>query len=146
MHSGFKFIFIGAALVAGILASDVIFQPSQSELTSLAPSLDDHCMLTSAPCTQDNTVMTIDRDTVHPLVPVTLEVQWPESESDSLQLSLEGHEMDMGAPRFILKRTNGNLFSGEIILPVCTQESMIWTGKLTDGAHTVFPAIRMSHE
>ena len=51
--------------------------------------------------------------------------------------------MELGTVRFQLSSTGEQRFQGEVLLPVCTIDEMTWIGTLTDGEHTVYPAIRM---
>ena len=41
--------------------------------------------------------------------------------------------MEMGNPIFQLTKTANNTFEGEILLPICTQNTMVWVGTLNDG-------------
>jgi len=87
--------------------------------------------------------MTLAQDKVHPLVANRLSVSWPNSDSEQLELRLQGVEMDMGTVKYVLKKTESGKFESDIILPVCTSDSMTWVGQLTDGKTTVLPALRM---
>lgn len=87
--------------------------------------------------------MTLNIDSAQPLVPAQLTVEWQDTDADQLVLSLAGREMEMGEPKFLLKKVSKGQYTGEVVLPVCTQESMTWVGELTDGQNTIYPAIKM---
>ncbi len=87
--------------------------------------------------------MTLDVDSVQPMIPAELTVYWPNTQAEQLVLSLTGQEMEMGEPKFVLKKRSLGQYKGEVLLPVCTQESMTWVGELSDGQHTIYPAIKM---
>ncbi len=131
---------LAVALVAGFYAPTLI--KSLSAPSELKP-LDEYCFLSTATCIQKNVSMTLNADSAQPLVPVQLSVGWPDTEAEQLVLSLAGREMEMGEPKFLLKKVSPGQYSGEVILPVCTQESMTWIGELTDGQDTIYPALKM---
>ena len=87
--------------------------------------------------------MTLGVDNAQPLIPAQLQVEWQDSEAKQLVLSLVGREMDMGEPKFILKKIAPGKFVGDVTLPVCRQNSMTWVGELFDGENTVYPALTM---
>ncbi|MDF2153030.1 hypothetical protein [Vibrio sp. CAU 1672] len=131
---------LGIALLAGFYTPDIIQRVSS---TSEAESLDDYCMLSTATCSQHGIAMTLSVDTAQPLVPARLEVQWSSPGAEHLVLSLQGLEMDMGEPRFILNHIDNHTYAGDVVLPVCTQNTMTWIGELSDGQLSVYPAIKM---
>ncbi|HGY9593942.1 TPA: hypothetical protein ACOJPH_001594 [Vibrio campbellii] len=131
---------IAVALVAGFCA------PTLFKNFSSAPepkSLDEYCFLSTEPCIQHDVAMTLSVDTAQPLIPAQLEVEWQDSEADQLVLSLVGREMEMGEPKFMLKKVAPGKFVGDVTLPVCTQDSMTWVGELSDGKDTIYPALKM---
>ncbi|MHC6529695.1 hypothetical protein [Vibrio proteolyticus] len=140
MHTVIKLAGIALALAVGFFASDIArwFDTGDSRL-----SLDQYCVLSSQPCSQSNVTMTLNQNTAQPLVPVQISVQWPQAQSETLRLDLEGLEMEMGQARFVLKAVGNQRYEGEVLLPVCTQNEMTWLGELSDGHQTVYPAIRM---
>lgn len=140
MRSALKLLFIIAALLAGFFASDII-KLFSSETKSI--DLSQYCVLSTTPCLQQNISMTLAQDKVHPLVANRLSVSWPDSDSEQLELRLQGVEMDMGTVKYVLKKAESGKFESDIILPVCTSDSMTWVGQLTDGKTTVLPALRM---
>ncbi len=87
--------------------------------------------------------MTLNVDKAQPLVPAQLTIEWPDTKAEQLVLSLSGRDMEMGEPKFLLKSDGQGHYIGELVLPVCTQESMIWVGELSDGKKTIYPAIKM---
>ncbi len=131
---------VAAALVAGFYAPTLI--KSLSTSSELKP-LDEYCFLSTTTCIQQEVSMTLNVDSTQPLVPAQLTVEWPGANSEQLILSLTGREMEMGEPKFILKKHAPEQYVGEVILPVCTQESMTWVGELSDGQTTIYPAIKM---
>jgi len=140
MRSLLKPIVIIIALGAGFFASDLIkavYQQTQSV------DLSQYCQLSTQSCTQNNASMSLSADTAHPLVANTISVTWPNTDAKQLQLTLKGVEMDMGVLKFVLKPTSPGQFETDLVLPVCTADSMTWAGELTDGETTVLPAIRM---
>ncbi|MBD0786170.1 hypothetical protein HUO09_07425 [Vibrio sp. Y2-5] len=140
MRSALKLFFILVALLAGFFASDIIkFFSAETKNIDLSQ----YCVLSSTPCSQQNIAMTLAQDKVHPLVANRLSVSWPNSDSEQLELRLQGVEMEMGTVKYVLKKVEPGKFEADIILPVCTSESMTWAGQLTDGKTTVLPALRM---
>ncbi|MCK6264324.1 hypothetical protein KP803_13670 [Vibrio sp. ZSDE26] len=143
MHPALKVLSVIAALTIGFFAND-LRQLASSTLQEPSPlSIEDYCLVSTQPCEQSQVLMTLDKDTVQPLVPSTLTVEWKDSNSETLALDMKGLEMDMGSVKYLLTATEGNLYQAEIMLPICTEEKMTWVGTLTDGHHTVFPAIRI---
>lgn len=140
MRTLLKFVLIILALGVGFFAKDLINAISQH---SQSPDISQHCMLSTQTCVQSQAQMSLAQDTTHPLVANRMTVAWPNSEAKQLELTLKGVEMDMGVLKFVLKPTSSGQFETDLILPVCTSDSMTWTGKLTDGETTVLPAIRM---
>ncbi len=140
MRSVLKLVFILIALGAGFFANDLIKAISQQ---TQSVDISQYCQLSTKSCTQDNVSMTLSQDNTHPLVANRITVNWPNSKTKQLELTLKGVEMDMGVLKFVLKPTSSGQFETDIILPVCTNDSMTWAGELTDGETTVLPAIRM---
>ena len=135
-------------LVALVLIAGY-FTPSVWErLTSKTDvlSLNDYCMLSTKPCVQQNVVMTSNVDFATPFKPLKIEIEWPNITRSQLVLTLRGYDMEMGKPQFTLHQTPQNTFIGEIVLPICTQDSMIWIGELSDGSTTLHPAITMKNK
>lgn len=139
MQVAIKIGAIVMALLAGFFAQDFFASHNQAVVK---PSLDKYCLLSTSPCAQNNVTMSMNQDAPHPLAPITLTVNWPETHSKELILQLTGLEMEMGRPIFKLNQIRQGAFQGKIILPACTLNSMTWLGELTDGVHTVYPAIR----
>ncbi len=131
---------IAVALVAGFYAPTLI--KSLSSPSDLKP-LDEYCFLSTTPCIQQEVSMTLSVDNAQPLVPAKLIIDWPDTKAEQLVLSLSGRGMEMGEPKFLLKRDAQGHYTGELVLPVCTQEAMIWVGELSDGKNTIYPAIKM---
>ena len=142
-------------LFLGLIISFVLFDPSalSSKQThsehehhhhaAVDYDLSKYCQLSQHSCEQQGITMQLEQDIVSALTSTPMTVYWPNSQQDQLVLTLEGLEMEMGQPKFVLKRTQADQFIGELFLPACSMGSMTWVGKLTDGQKTVFPAIRM---
>ncbi|NAW69886.1 hypothetical protein CAG54_13440 [Vibrio sp. V27_P1S3P104] len=127
------------ALLAGFYASDLM-----QHFSSEAKQQNQHyCPVTSKPCQQQGVTMRLTQDTVQPLISTTLMVDWPTSQTQQLTLTLQGLEMEMGTVKFLLTRSTGHSFSGQLMLPVCTMQNMTWIGTLTDGETTVYLSVRM---
>ncbi|WP_413282608.1 hypothetical protein [Vibrio sp. MA40-2] len=88
--------------------------------------------------------MILEQDIAKPLVPNTIEVIWENTSSNTLLLSLQGAQMDMGIAKYQLTKQPNGKFSADIMLPVCTENKMTWVGTLTDGQKEVYTAIRMA--
>nr|WP_319552922.1 hypothetical protein [uncultured Vibrio sp.] len=131
---------VAVALVAGFYAPTLL--KSLSASSELKP-LEEYCFLSTTSCVQQDVSMILNVDNTQPLVPAQLTVEWPDSKTEQLVLSLSGLEMEMGEPKFLLNKVSPGKYTGELILPVCTQESMTWVGELTDGQDTIYPAIKM---
>lgn len=99
------------------------------------------CELSQASCLQNNASIMLSDNIVHPLQPTTMTIRWPElpKETNSLLLTLEGHEMMMGQYQLQLTRQPDDSFSGELMLPFCTQDAMTWQGKITSDSGSLTP-------
>nr|WP_217906509.1 hypothetical protein [Vibrio sp. JPW-9-11-11] len=131
---------IAIALGAGFFANDVI---DWVQTANSKPSLDQYCLATTEGCQTGTTLIRVDRDTSQPLVPTQMAVTWPDAQSESLLLTLEGYEMDMGRVVFKLEQHTPGLYLGQVILPVCTSDAMTWYGEVSDGSQSVKTLIRM---
>lgn len=140
VHNFLKIALIALALGAGFFAGD-IYQWHSNNASRL--SLDNYCALSTQPCHSGDAVITLDRDTGQPLIPTQISVDWPSATADSLLLTLKGYEMNMGSAVFKLVAQQDGQFTGEIMLPVCTLESMTWYGELTDGKNKLLVSLRM---
>lgn len=131
---------VSIALIAGFYAPTLI----KSLSTPSEPKpLDEYCVLSKTACVQQDVSMRLSVDSAQPLVPAQITVDWPDTNAEQLVLSLTGQEMEMGQPKFLIKKVSSGKYMGEVVLPVCTQESMTWVGKLSDGQNTLYPAIKM---
>lgn len=139
MPSIAKLLLIILAVAGGFFAGDLVklFQ-NQTPV-----SLDDYCLVSTEPCTQQSVTVKANKATSQPLVPTLVEVDWPDARSDKLVVSMQGYEMDMGNVLFTLERTATGQFSGQIILPVCTTDAMTWYGTISDGDSSINTSIRM---
>lgn len=135
-----KLLLVLAALGGGFFAGDLInwYQATQQQV-----SLDQYCLLTTQSCQQGDVIIQVDKDTSQPLVPTQIEVSWPQSDSDHLLVTLQGYEMEMGTVVFKLDKSQQGVFSGQIILPVCTTDAMTWYGTVSDNSESIKTSIRM---
>lgn len=133
--SAIKVLFIIALLLIGFFFSDL----SQLVKNQMAPSiaLEDTCQLSSKVCTKGNVNITLEKDTLTPLESSSITVNWPNSDAENIIISLQGLDMAMGSPVFQLHKTENQTYKGEILLPICTQNTMIWVGTINDGSHSV---------
>lgn len=129
-----------AAVAIGFVAPDLITSITQDERQI---DVDKYCFISTEPCRQSDVSMQLEHDIAKPLVPSNIEVNWENASGNTLQLSLEGLEMEMGVAKYQLSKQSNGMFTGTIMLPVCTQDNMTWLGTLTDGTKEVYPAIRM---
>lgn len=133
--SAIKVLFIIALLLIGFFFSDL----SQLVKNQMAPSiaLEDTCQLSSKVCTKGNVNITLEKDTLTPLESSSITVNWPNSDAENIIISLQGLDMAMGSPVFQLHKTENQTYKGEILLPICTKNTMIWVGTINDGSHSV---------
>lgn len=135
-----KVVLFAVALASGFFANDAIrWYHSMSEQVSL----DEYCLVSTKPCQQQEISVLADKDVSHPLIPTTVNVNWPDKNADSLMMTLEGYEMEMGTALFKLYKTESGNFSGQVILPVCTTEAMTWYGTISDGTLSINTSLRM---
>lgn len=135
-----KVVLFAIALVSGFFASDAI---KWYQSTTKQVSLDEYCLVSTKPCDQQEISVVADKDISHPLIPTTVNVDWPDMDADSLMMTLEGYEMEMGKALFKLNKTEAGSFAGQVILPVCTTEAMTWYGTISDGTQSIKTSIRM---
>lgn len=133
-------ILLVSAIMLGFYSGDVLryFAAPQSPI-----DMAQYCMLSTKPCSQNGVSIRLEHDRAKPLVPSQIEVNWPDASHDSLLLSLEGMEMEMGVAKYSLNKQPNGLFIGTVLLPVCTQDSMTWIGTISNGSEQVYTAIRM---
>lgn len=127
----FKILFAVALLLIGFFFSDITHFVKNQIKPRIA--IEDTCQLSTQPCLQNGVNIHLQKDTLTPLEPSSITVNWPKTHSEKLLLSLQGLDMEMGNPIFQLTKTSDSTFEGEILLPICTQNTMVWTGTLTDG-------------
>lgn len=140
MSAPIKILFVVLALIGGFFAQD-----AWSWLTtSPKPSLAEHCQLSTVPCEQKGVSVSISRDVAQPLIPIQVYVEWPKANADSLRLTLEGHEMEMGTARFAIAKAENGQYQAEVLLPACTMQAMTWVGQLSNGQQSIDVAIRMA--
>jgi hypothetical protein len=115
-----------------------------SELTTLIKShltppvtVEESCQLSSNICAKSGVQIRLERDVLTPLEPSAITVNWPNSTTENIIVSLEGLDMSMGKPLFQLHRTTNQTYEGEILLPICTQNTMTWVGSISNGSNSV---------
>lgn len=135
-----QILIVTSAVALGFIAPDLIKSLSQDHNPI---DIDKYCMLSTKTCLQDGVAVTLEHDNAKPLVESKIEVHWDNAASDTLMLSLQGLEMDMGIAKYQLTKQSDGSYIGSIMLPVCTQDKMTWIGTLSDGNSEVYPAIRM---
>lgn len=141
MPSILKPLAIVCALGAGFFASDVY---QWFNIRAHVKPLSEYCLVTTQACEVGNIRVEADRDISQPLVPTKITVDWPNStKQQSLLITLQGYEMEMGTLMFTLNKSGATQYSGLITLPVCTQNTMTWVGEITDGQDTMSASIRM---
>ncbi|MGF1777464.1 hypothetical protein [Vibrio nomapromontoriensis] len=139
MNNKVKFLFIALALGAGFLLPNLL-----NKAKTMHVDLSEYCMLSTKLCEQDGVKIQLNKDRAHPLLPVEIQVFWPDAEAEQLLVSLQGKEMDMGVVKYQLEMNKPNVYQGEIVLPVCTEDSMTWYGTIAEGENSVQAAIRMT--
>lgn len=140
MSSLLKLLLVVLTLGAGFFAGDVY---QWFKARSQVKPLSEYCLLTTQACESNNVRIKVDRDISQPLVPTEITVNWPDTQQESLLLTMEGHEMEMGTVVFKLNKNSTGQFTGQVILPVCTTDAMTWVGEITDGQQSVSTSIRM---
>lgn len=130
-----QWLLILVALMGGYFASDIYHWLSTARHQHTSIDLSEYCALTTSSCQLGTVSIHADKDTSQPLLPTTVTVAWPNNDAQSLVLSLQGVEMEMGSPKFLLARTGDGQYQGELLLPVCTTDAMTWYGTVSDG-HT----------
>jgi hypothetical protein len=135
-----RILLLSVALLGGFFATDIVHWITQQ---SQAVSLDDYCLLSTNECRMDGNVTVVNKDTSQPLIATEIDVNWTSSDAESLIVTLQGYEMEMGVVKFSLTKTESGHFSGQMILPVCTMDAMTWYGTITDGSTSMNTAIRM---
>ena len=128
------------AVALGFIVPDLITSATED---TQPLDVEKYCLLSTVPCQKNDVSITLEHDVAKPLIPSTIWINWENASNDTLQLSLQGLEMDMGIAKYQLSKQSDGTFSGTIMLPVCTQDNMTWLGTLSDGTKEVYPAIRM---
>ncbi|EGU46247.1 hypothetical protein VII00023_06907 [Vibrio ichthyoenteri ATCC 700023] len=140
MPTSIKLALIGCALIAGYFAQDIATWLTEDNKMPLSQ----YCQLSRHACEQEAISVTLSRDIAQPLVPVQISAEWPNRHAETLRLTLNGYEMDMGTALFELKQAKDGLYQAEILLPACTVENMTWVGQLSDGQQSINLAVRMA--
>lgn len=128
LSSAFKLLGIIALFFIGFFFSEL--SDFVETHTSSPITLENTCLLSSQICTQNGVDIQLQKDTLMPLEPSSIIINWPNITAENLTLSLQAVDMDMGNPIFQLNRTTNDTFTGEILLPICIQDTMLWVGTL----------------
>ncbi|NOH29718.1 hypothetical protein [Vibrio mediterranei] len=139
MNNKVKVLFVALALGAGFFIPNLLKHEPSADV-----DLTDYCMLSQQVCEQQGVKMKVDSPRVTPLTPITVEVFWPESDAPNLNISFRGKEMNMGVVKFQLEMIKPDVYQGEIILPVCAEDSMTWYGTVSNGDSDIKAAVRMT--
>lgn len=133
--SRYKSNFAKLALVMGVFVLGYGLAEIPNHLNNREAKVDTEslCLLSTSECQFGEVSATLSQDVVKAMQPTQMNVLWPNSESNTLLISLKGVEMEMGEPRFELTRGEGDHFTGELLLPVCTSDAMTWVGTINDG-------------
>ncbi|SIO32602.1 hypothetical protein SAMN05444724_2705 [Salinivibrio sp. ES.052] len=103
---------------------------STASSTTIAPAA--YCSLNQRTCQYQGYQATLADPLVHPLHANTLTVIAPQAlNTETLLVKLKGVEMNMGEYRLALTQTGKLTYQGELMLPVCTEDSMTWAGSIT---------------
>ncbi|MPS31203.1 hypothetical protein D7026_02360 [Salinivibrio sp. VYel7] len=103
---------------------------STASSTTIAPAA--YCSLNQQTCQYEGYQARLGNPDVHPLHANTLTVTAPQAlNTDTLLVKLKGVEMNMGEYRLVLKQTDKLTYQGQLMLPVCTEDSMTWAGSIT---------------
>jgi len=135
-----QIVLLITAVAAGFVMPDFISSLTQN---TQPVNFDKYCLLSTTPCQQDGVSMSIEHDIVKSLVPSRIDVNWGNTSSETLLLSLHGLEMNMGIAKYQLTKQPNGKYSTTVLLPVCTQNNMTWIGTLSDGSKKIYTAIRM---
>ncbi len=134
-----KVVLVGAVFGLGFgLAELAGNSPKQTDV-----DVNGLCFLSTDTCASGDIKVTMADDVARAMLPTQVSLEWPNTDAEQILVSLKGVEMDMGEPRFALQRTSGNTFTGELLLPVCTHDTMTWVATLSDGHHSHNFAVNM---
>ncbi|OOE86848.1 hypothetical protein BZG74_12165 [Salinivibrio sharmensis] len=128
------------AVVAFFLPSWLSGFFSTTSSSSIAPAA--YCSLNQQTCQYKDYQASLGSPMVHPLHANTLTVTAPQPlATDTMIVKLKGVEMNMGEYRLALKKIDTLTYQGELMLPVCTEDSMTWAGTITlnDDANNSLP-------
>ena len=125
---------VGLALVLLALLAVAAFygtrywQATQGAWTRVVSQVD--CDLNRGPCRQPLSggavVFSVLPSTIPLMKPLSLSLVTDGVQVDAVVVEIRGLNMDMGLNRTRLERTAEHVWSGETILPVCSQRKMEW--------------------
>ncbi len=133
-------VLIKAFLILLLFCSGFFFTEISTYVKSyISPKiqLNNTCHLSTQICQQNGIAIILEKDTLTPLQPSSISVNWPNNNADSLTITLQGYDMAMGNPTFKLLPNADKSYSGDILLPICTQNTMIWVGTISDGKTSI---------
>ncbi|WP_439437995.1 hypothetical protein [Salinivibrio costicola] len=114
------------------LTTFVESENSPASASTHSSVLTDACVLNQQTCQYKGYQASLAEPTVRPMNANRLTVISPEPLArDTLLVKLKGVEMNMGEYRLALKKTDEQTYQGELMLPVCTEDSMTWVGMIT---------------
>lgn len=89
------------------------------------------CNLQSGKCSlrfSDSTEISLDitPKPISALIPLAFDIKTSNDAFSTLSIQVTGINMDMGNTQFPIPKTAAQQFTGEGILPICTQSTMLW--------------------
>ncbi|RXJ74495.1 hypothetical protein CS022_02630 [Veronia nyctiphanis] len=133
-------VFLSLLVGVGFLLPDLGIWLNRSD----QKKLEEYCVLGEVPCRFGNITIALDAEF---LTPSTSSLITVTSQSALIKptLMLRGDEMQMGVYKTELTEKESGVFTAEIILPMCTEDSMTWLGSISDKSQGMsFPiSIRM---
>ncbi|WP_235956043.1 hypothetical protein [Grimontia sedimenti] len=116
------------------------------EATPAMPSPALNCTIGTTPCTFDHATVSMASATAAPLIPTEIRVEVSNASVDHLMVELQGVEMNMGIYKLKLSSAGNNLYTGDLMLPICMEDEMTWRGvvKSPDNALSLPIDVRMA--
>lgn len=135
--------------IAGIVAVFALAFSAPTWLNTLADWIEggstaslNYCSLNQQTCHYQGYQASLSDPTVHPMHANTLTFTTSQPlNSKTLLVKLKGVEMNMGEYRLVLNQIDETHYRGDLMLPVCTEQTMTWAGTITvpDQGQTQFP-------
>lgn len=131
MHTRHLWYIVGALLltVIGLFGKQYLSQQSETGFIEIKSTAD--CNLQTDDCSirfSDGTVVTLNitPKPVSALVPLDFDIKTSKDTFSKLSIQVTGISMDMGNTQFPIQKASVQRFTGEGILPICTQSTMLW--------------------